>query len=131
MDEVAETAYEKSVETVMQTVQEEVGNEDFEIITDHRNAILSNPAYSENAKKFAGNIFKNLMDRFKGMTRHISERLAAIFRSPEKKEEIQQPIRRSIRELLARNRAEADAANAERQARQDRTRKKKQQDIGL
>ena len=67
------------------------------------------------------------MDRFKGMTKHISDRLAAIFHSPEKKEEIQQPIKRSIRELLARDRVEADAANAARRAEQDQARKKKQQ----
>ena len=71
--------------------------------------------------------FTNLMERFKGMTKHISDRLAAIFHSPEKKEEIQQPIKRSIRELLARNRVEADAANAARRAEQDQARKKKQQ----
>ena len=75
----------------------------------------------------AGKIFTNLMDRFKGMTKHISDRLSAIFHSPEKKEEIQQPIKRSIRELLARNRVEADAANAARRAEQDQARKKKQQ----
>jgi hypothetical protein len=61
------------------------------------------------------------------MTKHISDRLAAIFHSTEKKEEIQEPIKRSIRELLARNRVEADAANAARRAEQDQARKKKQQ----
>ena len=58
------------------------------------------------------------MDRFK---------LAAIFLSPEKKDETQQPIKRSIRELLARNKVEADAANAARRAEQDQAKKKKQQ----
>ena len=127
VDEVAEAAYEKAVESVSKTVQEEVRNEDFEIIASHRKAVLSNPAYSENTKKFAGGLFSDLMDRFKGMTKHISDRLAAILHSSEKKEEIQQPIKRSIRELLARNKVEADAANAARQAEQDWARKKKQQ----
>ena len=127
VDEVAETAYEKAVEAVSRTVQEEVRNEDFEIIAEQRKAVLSNPAYGENTKKFAGGLFSDLMDRFKGMTKHISDRLAAIFHSPEKKDEIQQPIKRSIRELLARNKVEADAANAARRAEQDQDRKKKQQ----
>ena len=127
VDEVAETAYEKAVEAVTRTVQEEVRNEDFEIIADQRNTVLNDPHLTENGRKFAGGIFTDLMDRFKGMTRHISDKLAAIFRSPEKKEEIQKPIRRSIRELLARNRVEADAMNAARRAEQDQQKKKKQQ----
>jgi len=127
VDEVAETAYEKAVDAVTKTVQEEVRNEDFEIIADQRNAVLRNPAYSENTKKFAGGLFSDLMARFRGMTQHISDRLTAVFRSPEKKDEIQQPIRKSVRELLARNRIEADASNAARQAGKDPARKKKQQ----
>ena len=127
VDEVADTAYEKAVEAVSRTVQEEVRNEDFEIIAAQRKEVLSDSRLNENGRQFAGKIFTNLMDRFKGMTKHISDRLAAIFHSPEKKEEIQQPIKRSIRELLARNRVEADAANAARRAEQDQARKKKQQ----
>ena len=127
VDEVADTAYEKAVEAVSRTVQEEVRNEDFEIIAAQRKEVLSDSRLNENGRQFAGKIFTNLMDRFKGMTKHISDRLAAIFHSPEKKEEIQQPIKRSIRELLARNRVEADAANAARRAEQDQGRKKKQQ----
>ena len=128
VEEIAETAYEKAVEAVTRTVQEEVRNEDFEIIVDQRNTVLKDSALSENSKKFAGIIFTNLMDRFRGMTQHISDRLTAIFRSPEKKEEIQQPIRRSVRELLAKNRIGTDTDEAARRAAQDPTRKKKQQD---
>lgn len=127
VDEVAETAFEKAVDVVTKTVQEEVRNEDFEIIADQRKVVLSNPSYSESTKKFAGGLFSDLMARFRGMTQHISDRLTAVFRSPEKKAEIQQPIRKSVRELLARNRIEAEASNAARQAGQDPARKKKQQ----
>ena len=131
VEEVSEVAYEKAVEAVTRTVQEEVRNEDFEIIENQRNTVLNDPHLTESGRKFAGNIFANLMDRFKGMTRNISDKLAAIFGSPEKREEIQQPIRRSVRELLARNRTEADASNAARRAEQDPARKKKQQNIEL
>jgi len=127
VEEVSEVAYEKAVEAVSRTVQEEVRNEDFEIIAAQRKEVLSDSRLNENGRQFAGKIFTNLMDRFKGMTKHISDRLVAIFHSPDKKEEIQQPIKRSIRELLARNRVEADAANAARRAEQDQSQKKKQQ----
>ena len=129
VDEVAETAYEKAVESVTKTVQEEVRNEDFEIIAAQRKEVLSDTSLNEKGRQFAGKIFTNLMDRFRGMTKHISDRLTAIFRSPEKKKEIQQPIKRSIRELLARNKVEADAVNAARMAEQDPARKKKQQNM--
>ena len=70
VDEVADTAYEKAVEVVTRTVQEEVRNEDFEIIADQRNTVLHDPHLTENGRKFAGSIFTDLMDRFRGMTRH-------------------------------------------------------------
>jgi Mg2+ and Co2+ transporter CorA len=130
VDEVAETAYEKAVEAVSRTVQEDVRNEDFEIIAAQRNEVLSDSRLNENGRQFAGKIFTNLMDRFRGMTRYISDRLAAIFRSSEKKEEIQQPIKRSVRELLARNRVEADAANAARRANRI-SRKRRNNRIGI
>jgi hypothetical protein len=63
------------------------------------------------------------------MTQAISVKLKQIFREPERKDEAKEPIRRSIRELLARNKVEADAANAARRAEQDQTRKKKQQNM--
>ena len=68
VDEVADTAYEKAVEVVTRTVQEEVRNEDFEIIADQRNTVLHDPHLTENGRKFAGSIFTDLMDRFRGMT---------------------------------------------------------------
>ena len=115
VNEITETAFEKAIEAVTKTVQEEVRNEDFEIIADQRREVLSDPELGEKQKHFAGKLFAKLMERFRGMTKRITERLAAIFRSPEKREEIQEPIRESIREVLARSRAEADALNAARQ----------------
>ena len=126
-DEVAETAYEKAVSAVTKTVQEEVRNEDFDIIAKHRKAIINNPAYSENAKRFAVRLFSDLMKRFQGMTQHISDRLAEIFRSPGKKQEIQQPVRQSVLELLAKYKLESEANKASRQAEHDLSRKKHQQ----
>lgn len=56
------------------------------------------------------------MDKFKGMTEQITNKLIAIFHTPTKKEEIKQPIRESIRDRLARGRKEADAYNSQRRA---------------
>ena len=116
VEEVADAAYEKAVEVVTKTVQEEVRNEDFDIIAGQRNAVLSNPRLSDSGRKFAGRIFEDVMDKFMGMTEQITNRLIAIFHTPTKKEEIKQPIRESIRDRLARGRKEADAYNSQRRA---------------
>lgn len=116
VEEVADAAYEKAVEVVTKTVQKEVRNEDFDIIAGQRNAVLSNPRLSDSGRKFAGRIFEDVMDKFKGMTEHITYKLIAIFHTPAKKEEIKQPIRESIRDRLARGRKEADACNSQRRA---------------
>ena len=124
---IAETAYEKAVEAVTKTVQEEVRNEDFEIIDRQRNEVLNDPKLGEKPKRFAGTLFAKLMERFKGMTKRISERLAAIFRSPEKREEIQEPIRQSIHAELARRKAEAEAINQARASDPEAEKRKIQQ----
>ncbi len=127
VNQIAETAYEKAVEAVTKTVQEEVRNEDFEIIANQRREVVNDPTLGEKQKHFAGTLFARLMERFRGMTKRITERLAAIFRSPEKREEIQAPIRESIREVLARSRAEADGLNAARRLESDHNKYKTQQ----
>ena len=120
-------AYEKAVEVVTDKVVEETHNADFDMVMHHGKKVVSDPALSPEKKKFANQIFGNLLQTFSGMTQAISAKLKQIFREPEKKEQAKEPIRRSIRELLAKNRVEADAINAARRAEQDQQKKKKQQ----
>lgn len=129
VEEVSEVAYEKAVEVVTDKVVEETHNADFDMVMHHGKNVVSDPALSPEKKKFANQIFGNLLQTFSGMTQAISTKLKQIFREPEKKDEAKEPIRRSIRELLARNRVEADAYNSARQAEKDQTRKKKQQNM--
>ena len=131
VEEVADAAYEQAVDVVTKTVQEEIRNEDFDLIEEHRRIILNNTELSDRERNFAHRIFAGLMNRFKGMTRHISERMAAIFRSPEKKAEIKEPIKESIRDRLARNQKRADELNARRRAERGVPPKRKQQNIEL
>ncbi len=127
VEEVSEVAYEKAVEVVTDKVVEGTHNADFDMVMRHGKNVVGDPALSPEKKKFANQIFGNLLQTFSGMTQAISTKLKQIFRDPERKNESKEPIRRSIRELLARNKDEADAANAARRAEQDQTRKKKQQ----
>lgn len=130
-EEVADAAYEQAVDVVTKTVQEEIRNEDFDLIEEHRRIILNNAELSDRERNFAHRIFAGLMNRFKGMTRYISERMAAIFRSPEKKAEIKEPIKESIRDRLARNQKRADELNARRREERGVPPKRKQQNIEL
>ena len=131
VEEVADAAYEQEVVVVTKTVQEEIRNEDFELIEEHRRIILNNAELSDRERNFAHRIHAGLTHRFKGMTRHISERMAAIFRSPEKKAEIKEPIKESIRDRLARNQKRADELNARRWVERGVSPRRKQQNIEL
>lgn len=71
------------------------------------------------------------MNRFKGLTQHISERLASIFQSPKKKSEVKEPIKESIRDRLAKSQKRADELNARRRAERDMPSKHKQQNMEL
>ena len=131
VEEAADTAYEQAVDVVTKTVQEEIRNEDFDIIEEQRRIVLNNAGLSDRERIFAGRIFAGLMNRFRGMTQYISDRLTALFRSPEKKAAIKEPIKESIRDMLARNQKRADELNARRRAERGTPPKRKQQNMDL
>lgn len=113
VDEVADAAYEKAVEVVSDTVRREVRNADFDIIADKREEVLRDPRLGDHFKKYIGRVFLDMMNRFRGMTQHITDQLAAIFRNPEKKEELVEPVRESIRKQLERAKREGGGADAQ------------------
>lgn len=131
VEEVADVAYEKAVEAVTDTIWEEVRNEDFEIIANTRESLFRSYKFTPDAAQLIEAVFSDIMDRFKGMTQHISERLASIFRSPKKKSEIKEPIKESIRDRLARSQKRADDLNARRRAERGMPPKRKQQNMDL
>ena len=131
VEEVADAAYEQAVEVVTKTVQEEIRNEDFGLIEEHRRIVLNNAGLSDRERHLASRIFTGLMNRFKGMTQYISERMAVIFRSPEKKKEIKEPIKESIRDRLSRSQKQADKMNARRRSERGMPPKRRRQDMDL
>ena len=131
VEEVTDAAYEQALEIVTRTVQEEIRNEDFDIIEEQRRIVLNNAELSEREHNLADRIFRGLMNRFKGMTHHITNKLAVILRSPERKAEIKEPIKESIRDRLARSQKQADELNAKRRAGRSMPPKRRQQDMEL
>ena len=130
-EEVADAAYEQAVEVVTRTVQEEIRNEDFDLIEEQRRIVLNNAELSDKEYNLADRIFRGLMNRFKGMTHYITNKLAVILRSPERKAEIKEPIKESIRDRLARSQKQADELNARRRAGRSMPPKRRQQDMEL
>ena len=131
VEEIANVAYEKAVEAITDTVREEVRNEDFEIIADTRESLFRNFHFTPDAAQTIEAVFSEVMNRFKGMTQHISERLTSIFRSPKKKSEIKEPVKESIRDRLARSQRRADEANARRRAERGLPPRRRQQNMDL
>ena len=129
VEEVADTAYEQAVDAVTRTVREEIRNEDFGLIEEQRRIVLNDDSLSDRERNFAGRIFAGLMNRFRGMTQYISDRISAILKSPEKKAVIKEPIKESIRDRLARSQKKADELNARRREEQGLPSKRKQQNI--
>jgi hypothetical protein len=131
VEEVADAAYEQAVDAVTRTVQEEVRNEDFGVIEEHRRIILNDLTLSDREYNLADRIFRGLMNRFKGMTQYISDKIAVILRSPKRKAEIKEPIKESIRDRLTRSQKQADELNARRRAEHGMAPRRKQQDMDL
>ena len=129
IEEVSEIAYEAAVEVVTDTVREEVRNQDFDIIDNERRSVLNNPMLNHSGRRFAGKIFEDLMEKFRGMTQQITDRLTEILQRTEKKETIKEPIRESIRNRLSKSRWQTDEAGIARSAVRGKQPKKKQQDM--
>lgn len=126
IDEVSEIAYETAVEVVTDKVIEETHNVDFDEIEKVKRSLTSDSSRNTpQQKSIITQTLDILMKRFRGMTDHITERLAAVFGDPAKKKALQEPIRRSIRDRLEQGKRNAEAYNAAR--RNDQLQKKKQQ----
>lgn len=128
IDEVTDAAFDSVVKVVKDKVIEETHNADFDMIAKLRRELtVNNTKNSPGAIKLISQVFDRIMNKFKGMSEHITERLNKIFGDPVQKEKMKEPVKKSLRSLLAEKKKEADALNA------DRTSpvKKKQHDIGL
>jgi len=128
IDGVTDAAFDSAVKVVKDKVIEETHNADFDMIAKLRRELtVNNTKNSPSAIKLISQVFDRIMNKFKGISEYITERLNKIFGDPDQKEKMKEPVKKSLRSLLAEKKKEADALNA------DRTFpvKKKQHDIGL
>lgn len=126
INEVSEAAYDKAVEAVSEVVTEETRNSDFGIIMDFRDHdVDADRRLSDKAKSVVKHVLRDLMEKFRGMTRGITARLDRMLHDPEIKERQMKPIREAARKsLLADLRAkkvEADQLNRSRRSKMTRS----------
>ena len=130
IDEVAEVAYETAVDVVTAKVIEETHNADFDEIERLKKNLTSEKSpNTPSQKSIISQTLDILMKRFKGMTDHITKRLAAVFWDPAQRKAMQAPIRESVRERLAQSQTKADAYNEQRRAERARQPKEKHPDM--
>lgn len=132
IEEVSEAAYKTAVETVTDKVIEETHNADFDEIEKLKNTLTSERSRQpQKVKNIISQTLDILMKKFRGLTEHITMRLNEIFRDPVQKESLKEPIRRSVREQLEKNRMITDDYNERKRREQGPSLKKKQQDMEL
>ena len=132
VEEGAEAAYESAVKSVTDRVIEETHNADFDEIEKLKKSLTSDKSRNPpQMKSIIRQTLDLLMKQFEGMTAHISERLAVIFKDPVQKRKMQEPIRKSVHERMAQFRREADAYNAQRGISKEENLKKKKENMEL
>ncbi|MBQ6089857.1 MAG: serine/arginine repetitive matrix protein 2 [Lachnospiraceae bacterium] len=126
IEEVSEVAYESAVKAVKDKVIEETHNADFDMIAKVKKELLSREDYSPTKKTIIKNAINRVLNRFKGMSEHITERLNKIFGDPVQKEKMKKPIKESILKTLAEKQKIVDE-----EKKRGSVSRHKQNDIGL
>ena len=112
---MTEAAYDKATEVVTEAVRDETRKADQMMVEGFKDSFMSpkNPNTSE-VKKIAGKVLDMLLNRFRELTGQIADKVSEVLKTPEKKKEIKEPIKKSIRETMAAAKIEADKRNAAR-----------------
>ncbi len=118
-DDVAEVAYEKAVEVVTEKVREETRSEDIKAIEDYNAFVKKSTKVTEQNKKIADNLLSIVVNKLKGLSVKIAERISKALSDPEQKSELKKPIKTSVLARLEENKKKAAELNAQRQQKQN------------
>ena len=114
-DDVAEAAYEKAVEVVTEKVREETRSEDIKAIEDYNAFVKKSTKVTEQNKKIADNLLGIVVNKLKGLSAKIAEKISKVLSDPEQKSEFKKPIKTSVLARLEENKKKAAELNAQRQ----------------
>jgi hypothetical protein len=118
-DDVAEVAYEKAVEVVTEKVREETRSEDIKAIEDYNAFVKKSTKVTEQNKKIADNLLGIVVNKLKGLSAKIAERISKTLSDPEQKSELKKPIRTSVLARLEENKKKAAEQNSQRKQKQN------------
>ena len=118
-DDVAEAAYEKAVEVVTEKVREETRSEDIKAIEEYNAFVKKSSKVTEQNKKIADNLLGIVVNKLKGLSAKIAERISKVLSDPEQKSELKKPIKTSVLARLEENKKKATEQNPQRQQKQN------------
>lgn len=105
VEQVAEDAYEKACEAVSDTVAEQTRAEDIEELRRYKKWLTSDERKTPKDKRdFVGRCLDNLENRLRGMAQKVMETLQNPRIKEQKKSEVKEHARKSVRALLEANR---------------------------
>ena len=108
VEEVAEDAYEKACEVVSETVAEQTREEDIEELRKYKKWLTSDERKTPKDKRdFVGRCLDNLENKLRSMAQKVADKIMGALQNPhlkeQKKAEVKEHARKSVRALLEAN----------------------------
>ena len=108
VEEVAEDAYEKACEVVSETVAEQTREEDIEELRKYKKWLTSDERKTPKDKRdFVGRCLDNLESKLRSMAQKVADKVMGALQNPrlkeQKKAEVKEHARKSVRALLEAN----------------------------
>ena len=120
-NEITNTAYEKAIDVIAATVQQETHNADLRRIKEYKEWVCSPKSkVSKKEQQLIIRHMNDLIDKIKESVQRVTQKIRSIFHNPEKKLELTKPIRRSILADLKKHQILVDTRKTEPKALQKR-----------
>lgn len=95
IEEVTDTAYKEAVNMISEEAAEEAKNMFFDEVSQFREDMLKNDDLSIGVREYLYQTLEPLLDRFRGLTKHITDQIRYLFSEPVKKEKFRQIVQES------------------------------------
>lgn len=136
IDEISDAAYDKAVEVVTDTVRQETHKEDIRLVEESKKWVLSpERKASKKEREYAAARLDGVITKIRNAMQQTLAKIQRTLMQPEVKqagkEQIKKKARESIKDVLARAKANADRDNRERWEREGRISPAKKKDMEL
>ena len=136
LDDVSDAAYDKAVEVVADTVRQETHKEDIRLIEETKKWVLSPERKApKKEREYAAARLDGVVKKIKNAMQNALANIRKTLMQPETKQagkaQIKEKARETIKDRLARAKADADRKNRERWEREGRTAPAKKHDMEL